>query len=534
MKPAPLLPILLGGLIWLVWAGTGPANIPVTLLGLGVMLIVPLGVSTRTAWWALPCGIPLLIALRLPRGLLAGVLAMPWLGLTLALAIGGTLRLLRRGGQEPSERCIDTGHVLVLVGGVWALLDRLGAQPLGYSPLLVELTAVHFHFAGFALPLLAGMLGRERPTGTPRWISIGILAGIPLVAGGLVISQLTGWTAAEWLPSWLLAATGMGVALGQIRDARHQPALRALLLVLSGAALLVGMVLAGAWGLARAWLLPWPTMFDMFTLHGLLNAGGFSLLGLLARHQATASPPLPSPPLQHLRGAGHIGRGWFVRQGIADPNTPPPPGQLERLEDLQQPGLELDAVHPDVRHFYEHTDQYDLLVRPRWSPWISPLVPWIVGMSARVGQLVLPVDTGDWQRVCVDMLAARRPHAGPSDLRLYERHYEDGRPMFIAAYATFQVAGRGRLAVALPLPGAAIVSVMAMDNAPEGAITLRTRPDPGGDPCGFYLTIGRLLIRLPGHEELQLGPSPAGLIATHRVTVLGLRVLRMDYRLPRR
>lgn len=529
-----MLPILLGGLVWLGWAWAGPSSIPVTLLGLGVMLIVPLGVATRTAWWALPCGIPLLIALRLPRGLLAGALAMPWLLLTLALALGGGLRLLRRGGQEPSERCIDAGHVLVLVGGVWALLDRLGAQPLGYDLLLVQLTAVHFHFAGFALPLLAGMLGRDRPGGTPRWISIGILAGIPLVAGGLVISQLTGWTAAEWLPSWLLAVVGMGVALGQIRDARQHPVPRALLLVLSGASLLVGMVMAGAWGLSRAWALPWPTMIDMFTLHGLLNAVGFSLLGLLARHQATAPPPLPDPPLQAMRGRGTIGRGWFVRQGIADPAATPPPGQVDRLEDLQHPGLALDAVDPGVRHFYEHTDQYDLLVRPRWSPLVAPLARHLVAASRHLGQLVLPLDTGAWQRVCVEMLAARVPHREPSDLRLYERHYEDGRPMIIAAYATFRAGERGRLAVALPLPGAAIVSVMAMDNAPGGAITLRTRPAPGGDPCGFYLAIGRLVIRLPVHETLHLGPSPGGLIATHKVTVFGWTVLRMDYRLPRR
>ena len=42
------------------------------------------------------------------------------------------------------------------------------------------------------------------------------------------------------------------------------------------------------------------------------------------------------------------------------------------------------------------------------------------------------------------------------------------------------------------------------------------------------------MIRLPVHETLHLGPSPGGLIATHKVTVFGWTVLRMDYRLPRR
>lgn len=37
MKLTPLLPILLGGISWLAWVGTGAADIPMMLLGLGVL-----------------------------------------------------------------------------------------------------------------------------------------------------------------------------------------------------------------------------------------------------------------------------------------------------------------------------------------------------------------------------------------------------------------------------------------------------------------------------------------------------------------
>jgi hypothetical protein len=525
------LPPLLGVLSWALWAALTAPGVPGMLLGLGVAGIVPLGVSARTGWLALACGAPLLVALTLPRGGLAGALAVPWLLLCAGLAVGGLVRILRRGGQEPSELCVDAGHVLVLVGGGWALLDRLGIRPLDYDPLLVQLTAVHFHFAGFALPLLAGMVGRRRG-GTPWPIAAGILAGMPLVAGGLLISQLTGWTGGEWLPSWLLAAAGMGVAGCQLAEARRRPSARGLLLALSGGALLVGMFMAAAWGLARAWGLSWPTMIDMFQLHGLLNALGFSLLGLLARLGDTEAPPLPDPPLRHLRGSGRIGRGWFAARGLVDPKAAPPPGQLDRLEDLASPDFDPAAVDPDVRHFYEHTDRYALLVRPAWVPLIAPLARLIVAGAARVGQLVLPLDSGDWQRVCVEMLAAA-PHDGPADLRLYERHYADGGAMFIAAYATFRRDGRGWLAVALPLPWSAIVSVMAMENGPDGGIRLRTKPAFPGDQAGFYLATRWLTVRLPGHEDLRVMPTAAGLVAVHRVTVLGRLVMHMDYRLPR-
>ncbi|MFT5681001.1 MAG: hypothetical protein ACI8RZ_001907 [Myxococcota bacterium] len=526
------LPPALGALGFALWVALTAPGIPAMLLGLGVLVIVPLGVSTRIAWLALVCGVPLIAALGMPQGTLAGMLAVPWLMLTIGLAVAGMGRILRRGGQEPSELCVDTGHVLVLVGGSWALLDRLGVRPWDYDPLLVQLTAVHFHFAGFALPLLAGMVGRQRPGGTPRWIVTGILAGMPLVAGGLLISQITGWHGGEWLPSWLLAAAGMGVAGCQIAEAWRRPSIRSLLLALSGGALLVGMFMAGSWGLARAWGLPWPTMIDMFKLHGLLNAFGFSLLGLLARFGDTDAAPLPSPPLQHLKGRGAtIGRGWFAAQGLTDSNATPPPGQLDRLEDLASPEFDAALVDPDIRHFYEHTDQYALLVRPRWAPLIAPLARLIVAGAGRVGQLVLPLDTGDWQRVEVEMLAAA-PQDGPSNLRLYERHYADGRAMFIAAYATLRRGDRGWLAVALPLPCACIVSVMAMENLPDGGIRLRTRPAVGGDEAGFYLSTPLVTIRLPGHEDLRVMRGEDGLIAQHRVAVFGLTVMVMDYRLP--
>ncbi len=524
------LPPLLGALGCALWVALAAPGIPDALLALGVLVIVPLGVSARLGGLALACGAPLIAALAMPRGVTAGALAVPWLLLTAGLAAAGSSRILRRGGQAPSELCIDTGSVLLLVGGVWALLDRLGVRPWDYDPLLVQLTAVHFHFAGFALPLLAGMVGRQRPGGTPRWIVVGILAGIPLVAGGLLISQLTGWYGGEWLPSWLLAAAGMGVAVCQLQEAWRRRALRGLLLALSGGALLVGMLMAASWGLARAWGQPWPTMIDMFTLHGILNAVGFSLLGLLARLGDTTAPPLPDPPLRHLTGGWHIGRGWFAAQGLADPDADPPPGQLERLEDLASPDLGPDRVHADVRHFYEHTDRYALHVRPRWAPLVAPLAAPIVRLSERVGQLVLPLETGDWQEVCVDMVAAA---PGSGNLRLYERHYADGRAMFIAAYTTLRREDRSWLAVALPLPFSCIVSVMAMADLPDGGISLRTKPTHPGDQAGFYLTTPWLVVRLPGHEDLRVRHTADGLVAAHRVTVFGLCVMSMDYRLPR-
>jgi hypothetical protein len=49
----------------------------------------------------------------------------------------------------------------------------------------VLLTAIHFHYAGFALPLLTGLAGRALGGRIARIASLGVIAGVPLVAFGI-------------------------------------------------------------------------------------------------------------------------------------------------------------------------------------------------------------------------------------------------------------------------------------------------------------------------------------------------------------
>jgi hypothetical protein len=62
------------------------------------------------------------------------------------------------------------------IGGAWLVASRLGIQPLGFGDTIVLLTAVHFHFAGFAAPVLAGLAGRTVAAGT-RSVERGVAGG---------------------------------------------------------------------------------------------------------------------------------------------------------------------------------------------------------------------------------------------------------------------------------------------------------------------------------------------------------------------
>ncbi len=58
------------------------------------------------------------------------------------------------------------------VGAWWLLCDRAGVEPAGFTAPFVQLTAIHFHYAGFTSSLLAGCAWRLLPpTGPPRWPS---------------------------------------------------------------------------------------------------------------------------------------------------------------------------------------------------------------------------------------------------------------------------------------------------------------------------------------------------------------------------
>ena len=73
------------------------------------------------------------------------------------VALHGLWRLWR-GSHRTSEVCLDAGLLYLAVGGTWTVIARAGLRPLGFPDLIVLLTAVHFHYAGFALLVLAGLV----------------------------------------------------------------------------------------------------------------------------------------------------------------------------------------------------------------------------------------------------------------------------------------------------------------------------------------------------------------------------------------
>jgi len=260
---------------------------PLVLVPLALRLVArrcPLGGDSR-AWTLagraqLPAALLLSAAFALPAGPVAAALTVPWVLFTLVVAVIGLRRLWEGGVRPLSAACENAGLIFLAVGGAWTLTSRLGARPLDFDAMIVLLTAAHFHFAGFILPLLTSWTAQELNDRLTGLACPGVMGGVPLVAAGITANQL-GLPCVEALAAWFLSAACMLLAVSQGRlgwQTRVSPA--GSLLVLSSIALVAGMILAAAYGIRSHVSLAWLDIPTMLVTHATVNAFGFCLAGL--------------------------------------------------------------------------------------------------------------------------------------------------------------------------------------------------------------------------------------------------------------
>ncbi|MBA3532886.1 MAG: YndJ family protein [Ardenticatenales bacterium] len=203
--------------------------------------------------------------------------ASMWLLFTLLLALYGVLRLLPWRWPRAEELVISAGLIYLPVGAGWLVLSRLGANPLGFSDAIVLLTAIHFHYAGFAIPILVGMSGRLLTRSkAPSWATMlyravvaGVIVGPPLIALGITFSRPL-----EALAATIFALTLMAYSLLTLVIIVPRVSNRAnqILLSLSSLILLVTMLLAMGYAVGgfSGWMAL--TIPQMVQFHGWGNA----------------------------------------------------------------------------------------------------------------------------------------------------------------------------------------------------------------------------------------------------------------------
>lgn len=299
-----------GGAVWLAFvAGTLVGPVPLTVVELFVALalltLVPLGLGLAATprrsggvpfpyrlavVGQLPAALVAVVALAFPVCLLGAVaLLVPWLGLTGTIAAFGLWRLGSRGLGPVPELAIDAALLYVPVGAV-ALLLHVAGISLRFRPIIILLTGVHYHYAGFVLPLVTGVAGRilAEPDGTfasdhsgrvAAATTLVIVVNLALIAIGITFSPLVEVVAAAL---FAVAVAGFAILIlwQVVPTVSH---VQGALLTVASLAIIVTMALACAYGYSA-----FPTTPEVISIggmirwHGSLNAFGFALPALLA------------------------------------------------------------------------------------------------------------------------------------------------------------------------------------------------------------------------------------------------------------
>jgi hypothetical protein len=370
-----------GGLAWLLGCAVIRPGLAEALVALAPLVAVPLGLSLAAPaengehrlwralpWLQLPAAVLLFSAFAFPPGPRAALLGLPWILVTALTALLGALRLLTRRPGSWTEISMDAGMVYLAVGGAWILFSRWGRPFLGFGEPLVLLTGAHFHYAGFVLPILAGMAGRARPAGCSRAAILGVVTGVPLVALGITLApQGIRWV--EWFAAWWMVLATVLVAVLQlqiaIRSSSAPPSfLPGVLLALSAASLLGGMALAGAYSLGRYFDWNRLDIPAMISFHATLNGLGFAVPGLLAWTFSSQAPATDAGPAASKNEAGMsllfpwLGdepdlKGWECRGFSPGTKSGPKEGDrrdaYERVLGMERPGEpEPDGLHRRV------------------------------------------------------------------------------------------------------------------------------------------------------------------------------------------
>jgi len=281
------------------------------LLLLAVVVVVPLGLrlvpltglhATRVlhvARLAHPVGAATaIIAFLLPTSSPAGIVAAGWLIVCGIAGLAGLTELVETRSVHPSHLVPAAALGFLTVGAAWLVASRAGIR-LGFDPPIVELTAVHFHYAGFAATLMSALalLALHDASQQRRWVAAGagvlVVVGTPLTATGIA----TGISVLVVLGPILLA-TGVltTAALTAFVIAPLVPAGSARwLLRISAVGVVVPMLLGVDYAVARVTGAPALDLRTMALIHGDLNALVFALLGFLGWTRALALRPAGVP-----------------------------------------------------------------------------------------------------------------------------------------------------------------------------------------------------------------------------------------------
>ncbi|MED1806941.1 YndJ family protein [Bacillus subtilis] len=454
-----------------------------------------------------------------------GGFALIWWMYTVFNALYAILRLWETKIHRIEETSVLFGLIYLAGGGFWFFAYAAHLQIMQFGPLIILLTAVHFHYSAFLIPIFNGLLGRtiRKHRMLYSWITWVILLSPLLIALGITYSKtldviaVSIYMAAIYLHAFLVFTAAFRTKTGTF------------LIRLSSAVLMITIAFSMIYSFGVFRQEVTLTINQMIWIHGFVNAFGVILPALIGWRIEDAKPfdADSVKTFSRIYGKRKIGEEFLAN--IQAENNARYSGLVDDMGSLRSKDFSPEKLAPLILSFYEQTIEYNIKAKVTWSTWFRPLAIIYEWFSRRIGQIHLSTNP-DWYRMYSKIKGVHSKKDGRERVRAWIRTNEKNETIFTALYSVYRSNGEGYMNISLPLPFSSMTGILKPYHHQEKLVlTSRRRKSRAGDE-GIYLQTRAGTCPLPLSETFLIEASHDNkLTAVHHMWLFGIKFLTVHY-----
>ncbi|MCI0764069.1 YndJ family protein [Bacillus sp. TL12] len=450
--------------------------------------------------------------------------AMIWFIYTGMIALFGVSRLFERGWKPLEETAIDSGFIYLFLGGFWFFASVANISIMHFSSDIVLLTAAHFHYSAFLLPLSAGLLGRKQQKKSKLFemVTFIIIISPMTVAVGITYSRTFEFVAVF---IYLISLYVYGI---YVWKTKFTSIIAKILLIISSSTLMITILFSLVYSYGNFKQVMTITIAQMIWIHGVVNGIGVALPAFIAWMLERSVPAYIhyGKPMSRLRGKMNVEGTNVVKEKIYT-------GLVNQMSDFHSVQFDEREISPLIIDFYEHTKDYQLKANIMWSQWFRPFAFLYEKMSRHMQQIHLGMGN-KWESMSGNIIAIEEEQDVREDVRAWIRKNEQGETIFVALYSQHTYDGETYMNIALPLLYSNMTGILKLRNENKNLIiTSRLRENAKGDE-GIYLHTRFFTLRLPLSETFTIKEKAnKALVAHHQMWIFGVRFLEIEYEIER-
>ncbi|EMI9090245.1 hypothetical protein COD05_06545 [Bacillus cereus] len=451
--------------------------------------------------------------------------ALLWFVYTGIVALFGVSRLLERGWKPLEETAIDSAFMYLFLGGFWFFASVAKLSIMDFSSDIVLLTAAHFHYSAFLLPLSAGLIGRKREKRSKVYDAIMFIIVIsPMtVAIGITYSRVFEFFAVFL---YVCAIYSYGIYVWRTK---FNAISAKILLIISSSTLMVTIMFSLIYSYGNLKHVMTITIAQMVWIHGVVNGIGVALPAFVGWMIEKNAPNYKyyGKPMSRLRGNATVGEAFLYNRHLIDSKEYK--GLVDNMNDFHSEVFDTKKIPLSIIRFYENTKEYELQSHIKWNRWFRPLAFCYEKMSKRIEQIHLGMG-GKWETMHGSIVGIIDEKDGREDVRAWLRKNEAGESIFLALYSKHTHENETYMNIGLPLPYSNMTGVLKLCNKSNDLIiTSKLRRNGKGDE-GIYLHTRFFTIRLPLAETFVIKEGTNHILeANHRMWIFGVKFLEIDY-----